>query len=295
MSSAPRRTLAAALPLLAALLVTACGGAATGAQTSTADPGPSLLAASGTSPVPSTTPAPATTATARFTPPQAIPVAPTNPNAPAVRPVAPPATTSPVAPVAAARTQNLPLPYSGAAQQLITVVASSSSSTTATVTAWSRTATGWQAVIGPVQAKVGSDGVGAASESASRTPAGVYGLTQSFGRQANPGAHLPYFQTTTADWWDSNPGSPTYNTHVHQQSSPGGASENLYGSGAVYDYVVNINYNTARTPGAGSAIFLHVTNGSPTAGCIAVPRNTMVAILQWLNPAAGPAIDIGVG
>lgn len=200
-----------------------------------------------------------------------------------------------MAPVAAARTQNLPLPYSGAAQQLITVVASSSSSTTATVTAWSRTATGWQAVIGPVQAKVGSDGVGAASESASRTPAGVYGLTQSFGRQANPGAHLPYFQTTTADWWDSNPGSPTYNTHVHQQSSPGGASENLYGSGAVYDYAVNINYNTARTPGAGSAIFLHVTNGSPTAGCIAVPRNTMVAILQWLNPAAGPAIDIGVG
>lgn len=295
MSSAPRRTLAAALPLLAALLVTACGGAATGAQTSTAEPGPSLLAASGTSPVPSTTPAPATTATARFTPPQAIPVAPTNPNAPAVRPVAPPATTSPVAPVAAARTQNLPLPYSGAAQQLITVVASSSSSTTATVTAWSRTATGWQAVIGPVQAKVGSDGVGAASESASRTPAGVYGLTQSFGRQANPGAHLPYFQTTTADWWDSNPGSPTYNTHVHQQSSPGGASENLYGSGAVYDYAVNINYNTALTPGAGSAIFLHVTNGSPTAGCIAVPRNTMVAILQWLNPAAGPAIDIGVG
>lgn len=295
MSSAPRRTLAAALPLLAALLVTACGGAATGAQTSTAEPGPSLLAASGTSPVPSTTPAPATTATARFTPPQAIPVAPTNPNAPAVRPVAPPATTSPVAPVAAARTQNLPLPYSGAAQQLITVVASSSSSTTATVTAWSRTATGWQAVIGPVQAKVGSDGVGAASESASRTPAGVYGLTQSFGRQANPGAHLPYFQTTTADWWDSNPGSPTYNTHVHQQSSPGGASENLYGSGAVYDYAVNINYNTALTPGAGSAIFLHVTNGSPTAGCIAVPRNTMVAILQWLNPATGPAIDIGVG
>ncbi|MGZ4586384.1 MAG: L,D-transpeptidase family protein, partial [Mycobacteriaceae bacterium] len=106
---------------------------------------------------------------------------------------------------------------------------------------------------------------------------------------------LPYFQSTTADWWDSNPGSPAYNTHVHQQSSPGGGSENLYGSGAVYDYVVNVNYNTARTPGAGSAIFLHVTNGSPTAGCIAVPRNTMVTILQWLNPAAGPAIDIGVG
>lgn len=196
------------------------------------------------------------------------------------------------APVASAG----PSPAPSTTSQLITVNAPSSSSTSATVTAWQRGADGiWRVAIGPTGAMVGGAGIGQASEGSDHTPAGTLALTQAFGRQPNPGTRMPYFQTDTLDWWDENPSSPTYNLHVRQVGSPGGASENLYNSGSVYDYVVNMNYNTARVPGAGSAFFLHVSDGSPTAGCVSVGRASMVAILRWLDPAQHPYISIKVG
>jgi len=195
----------------------------------------------------------------------------------------------------AAVSATLPLPYRGPASQLITVVAASSTSTIARVTAWARSGGGrWTPVVGPVAGHVGAAGVGAASEALSRTPAGTFKLKQAFGRQPDPGTGLPYFRTSRLDWWDENPASPTYNTHVRQVASPGGNSENLYDVGAVYDYAVNVDYNAARVPGAGSAIFLHVTNGSATAGCVAIGRDVLVKILRWLRPAAAPVIVIGV-
>lgn len=180
--------------------------------------------------------------------------------------------------------------------QLITVNAPTSGSTTATLTGWQRGADGvWRVTIAPVPAKVGGTGIGPASEGSQHTPAGTFALTQAFGRQAEPGTKMPYFRTDALDWWDENSASPTYNLHVRRSISPGAASENLYYSGSVYDYVVNMNYNMARVPGAGSAFFLHVTNGTPTAGCVAVQRATMVAILRWLDPARHPYISIKVG
>jgi L,D-peptidoglycan transpeptidase YkuD (ErfK/YbiS/YcfS/YnhG family) len=44
--------------------------------------------------------------------------------------------------------------------------------------------------------------------------------------------------------------------------------------------------NLTRTPGAGSAFFLHVTNGSATAGCVAIAGGTLTAIMRWLRPGA---------
>lgn len=226
-------------------------------------------------------------------PPAPVRAAASRPRLPAAASRSTPPAARPVSRRSATPAPALPLPYSGLAGQLITVVAPAATSTTATVTAWSRSTGRWRPIIGPVPARIGADGVGAASESRSRTPAGTYRLTQAFGRQPDPGAHLPYFQTTPTDWWDENPASPTYNTHVRRSTSPGGNSENLYDTGAVYDYAVNINYNTARTPGAGSAIFLHVSNGPATAGCVSIARNTLVQILQWLTPADTPVIVIG--
>jgi len=187
--------------------------------------------------------------------------------------------------------QQLPIAYSGSANQVLTVVAAPGSSD-ATLQAWRRVSGGWASVLGPVPAKVGPTGIGQASEYSANTPAGTYSLTQAFGRQANPGTALPYFQTGWLDWWDENPSSPTYNLHVVQPQSPGGNSENLYGAGPVYDEAVVIDYNTARVPGAGSGFFLHVTNGSPTAGCVAIAQPDLVAIMQFLNPGQHPDIDI---
>jgi hypothetical protein len=51
----------------------------------------------------------------------------------------------------------------------------------------------------------------------------------------------------------------------------------------------------ARTPGLGSAIFLHVNIGMPTAGCVTLPTGELLEILRWLNPAVSPRITMGVG
>ncbi len=191
----------------------------------------------------------------------------------------------------------------GSASQVVTVVVASSRSTTATVQAWNAVAGGrWQPASAAVTGHVGADGVGTASETRSTTPTGSFTLTQAFGRNANPGTPLPYFQTTQADWWISQEG-PLYNTHQHCASACGftlgDPNEHLYYETPYYNYAVVIDYNTADAgpvvAGAGSAFFLHVTDGTPTAGCVAIPQANLVAIMQWLNPADHPRILIGVG
>ena len=60
-----------------------------------------------------------------------------------------------------------------------------------------------------------------------------------------------------------------------------------------YNYGAVIAYNTARTPGLGSAIFLHVSTGGPTAGCVSIPQGQLLEVLRWLDPARQPRIIMG--
>ena len=69
----------------------------------------------------------------------------------------------------------------------------------------------------------------------------------------------------------------------------------LYDSGPVYDYAVNIAVNPQRIPDRVARIFLHVTDGNPTWGCVAIGRDEMRSVLTWLDPSASPQITIGVG
>ena len=194
----------------------------------------------------------------------------------------------------AAAVESSPAPAS--CRQLIAVNAGNSTTTVATLNAWQRYPDGsWRRQFGPIPAHVGSLGVGQASEGSSKTPAGTFAMDVAFGRQADPGTTMPYFTTDPLDWWDCNPTSPTYNQHVRRSSSPGGNSENLYYVGALYDYAVNINHNPRRVPGAGSAIFLHVTDGGPTGGCVSIDRSALAAILRWLKPTHHPYATIRVG
>ncbi|MGC1419097.1 MAG: L,D-transpeptidase family protein [Acidimicrobiales bacterium] len=151
-------------------------------------------------------------------------------------------------------------------------------------------------VSGPFVAFVGVHGVGPTREGEQRTPSGVFTLTQAFGNEANNGTKLPYFRAGPDDWWDENPLSAQYNRHVKSRYSPGGNSENLLYSGAAYAHAVVINYNTKPVvQGAGSGFFLHVSEGAPTQGCVAIAANELNVVMRWLNPAQHPVISIGVG
>jgi L,D-peptidoglycan transpeptidase YkuD (ErfK/YbiS/YcfS/YnhG family) len=194
----------------------------------------------------------------------------------------------------------LPLHVStGAAHQVVTVVASSTGSTSGTLQAWTKTSSGWQRHGPAVTAHLGSQGLTAhPSESKSATPIGSFTLTQAFGSASDPGTRLAYFRTDSSDWWVSDASSRYYNTHYRCASGcpfDTGAGENLKAAGFVYTYAVVIDYNRFPvTPGAGSAFFLHVTDGGATAGCVSIPEASLVSIMTWLDPAAHPRILIGV-
>ena len=231
-------------------------------------------------------------------------VAPARP--PVRRPAVPARRAVPTKP-AGARTGSLPLRYgTGNATRVITVVAGSTSRTTATLQAWTRGAGGgWRRYGSSVMAHIGADGMSThASEYRSATPMGSFTLTQAFGHDADPGTALPYFRTSPADWWISQPGR-LYNTHQHCSArcsfdrSSNTVNEHLYYETPYYDYAVVIDYNTRNAPGGvhagrGSAFFLHVSVGQPTAGCVSIPQAKLVSLLRWLTPSAHPRILIGV-
>jgi len=179
--------------------------------------------------------------------------------------------------------------------QWIVVGVPAPNATTGTLTAFQRVGQQWKVVLGPTPATVGELGVGAPADGVHRTPVGTFTFDQAFGRQPNPGTKMPYFKTTDQDWWDEDAGSPTYNAHVRGSRSPSSIAENLYESGPVYDYAVNIAVNPQRIPGRVAGIFLHVTDGNPTWGCVAIGRDEMRSVLNWLDPSASPQITIGVG
>ncbi|MGA8518067.1 MAG: L,D-transpeptidase family protein [Pseudonocardiaceae bacterium] len=228
----------------------------------------------------------------------------TGSRAPAVRSAAqisaqgPPSRLAPAAPAASAAPAAL-RGIPATTSQVVLVTAPNASSTTAMIEAWQRAGNGWRPVLGPVPAHIGADGIGRACESTSRTPAGLFSLTQTFGRAANPGTRQPWFHATANDWWVSDVRSPAYNTH--QTCAPGrcpfneAAGEDLGRAGSVYDYAVVIDYNRWPVhPGAGSAFFLHVTSGRPTTGCVATDRAAVIAILRWLDPRQHPLMSLGV-
>jgi L,D-peptidoglycan transpeptidase YkuD (ErfK/YbiS/YcfS/YnhG family) len=187
----------------------------------------------------------------------------------------------------------------GSAGQAIVLTAPSLGATTATLTAYERTSTGWRTVFGPWTARVGSRGIapaGAKREGDGRTPSGVYGFEFFFGVSSDPGVHFPFRRITSRSIvWDDDPASPTYNLWRDTDTDTVGADpEPMYVTPA-YEYGAVIAYNADRTPGLGSAIFLHESTGGPTAGCVSLPVDQLLQVLRWLDPGRQPRIAIGIG
>jgi len=149
-------------------------------------------------------------------------------------------------------------------------------------------------VLGPFSARVGSRGVaprGAKREGDGRTPSGVFSLRSGFGTAKNPGlaGSFGWFTAGRADVWVDDPTSRLYNTH---QSSPARgrwrSAEKLQIT--PYRTAQVIGYNQARTAGRGSAIFLHLSTGRPTAGCVSLSAAHLRAVMRWERADAVIAI-----
>lgn len=165
--------------------------------------------------------------------------------------------------------------------QIVTVVASGASGT---ITLWEKSNGVWGEIL-KTNGMVGSQGIGLASEESKHTPKGAFSLGFSFGK-TNPGTKLPFRQITPSSYWISDVNSNLYNTW-QEGNYAGNNNEHLADySNLQYEYAIVINYNSNASKGAGSAFFLHVSNGRPTAGCVAVPRSTMIELMKRIHPGA---------
>ncbi len=146
--------------------------------------------------------------------------------------------------------------------RVLVVLAAARGTTTAVMTAWQRDAAqGWRRALGPWPVRVGGEGFaapGTKREGDRRSPTGVFPLPFAFGSGPRPdGLRVPWrpLAMPFAVWVD-DPRSRYYNELVDTRHIPrgaAGASNPL----RTYTLAAAVGYNARRTPGLGSAIFLH--------------------------------------
>ncbi len=203
-------------------------------------------------------------------------------------------------------------------KQVVLVTAKSWNATTGTVRTFEKNNKTWTATHSSTTANLGYGGLVSGNKRKQRTgktPTGTYAIKWAFGIKPDPGASLKYTKVGDDDAWTYNPRVPsTYNvfqTTNKKWLSYGNYVERLTTYGKQYNYVAVLDFNLPRgkiTQGSnginrtdqsantarGGGIFLHVSNGKNTAGCIAVPQKYMKNLLRWLDPKKNPVIVIRV-
>ena len=136
---------------------------------------------------------------------------------------------------------------------------------------------------------LGRNGVRAAKrEGDGTTPIGVFPLRRVFfrpDRLAEPASGLPVSALAREDGWCDDPAHSDYNRQI---KLPFDAShEELWRDDGLYDVLIVVGHNDdPPRPGLGSAIFIHCATAdyAPTQGCVALDRQTLVALLPRFTP-----------
>jgi L,D-peptidoglycan transpeptidase YkuD (ErfK/YbiS/YcfS/YnhG family) len=104
-------------------------------------------------------------------------------------------------------------------------------------------------------------------------------------RLPRPRTLLPARRIGPDDAWREDPADRRYNRPFRRAANEPG--DRLQRNDGLYDLVVEIDHNTRpRVAGRGSAVFIHVARAgfAPTAGCVALRRNDLLALLSQLSP-----------
>lgn len=124
------------------------------------------------------------------------------------------------------------------------------------------------------------------------TPLGVWplrGILLRAGKVDPMEIRLPWRWVRAGDGWSDDPADPDYNRPVRLPR--GFSAESLTRTDDAYDVIVILGHNDRPpVPGQGSAIFFHLSEGRPTAGCVAVERADMLRLLPLLAPGDAMAI-----
>jgi L,D-peptidoglycan transpeptidase YkuD (ErfK/YbiS/YcfS/YnhG family) len=203
-------------------------------------------------------------------------------------------------------------PLPAGTTQLVLVVAPTADDSRAVVTRWEREGDGWTAVGEPFPARIGAEGLAWGRglhppqpgrqkvEGDDRAPAGVFLLGDAWAYDPiAPSGGWPAHVVGSRDLWVEDPASPLYNTHVvvagDRSLEPWEDAARMRLGDPAHALKVFVAHNAPpdAVPGAGSAIFLHTwrrDGDRPTAGCTAMARSDLDALVGWLSPAATPVL-----
>ncbi|MGA2893083.1 MAG: L,D-transpeptidase family protein [Xanthobacteraceae bacterium] len=135
---------------------------------------------------------------------------------------------------------------------------------------------------------LGRSGIRAAKrEGDGGTPAGTFHPVRLWWRAdrlPRPRTALPLRRIAPDHAWCEDPADRRYNRAFRKSASEPG--DRLRRDDALYDVIIEIDHNTRpRVAGRGSAVFVHVARQglAPTAGCVALRRSALIALLSSLN------------
>ncbi len=213
--------------------------------------------------------------------------------------------------VSLAEPPSAPVPAS--VQQLVLVRAASWSASTGSLQRYERDETSsWHAVGELVHVSLGRHGLAwgrglhpdhepgpTKREGDGRSPAGVFTLDRAFGAaDALPdGSHdFAYFHARRSSYCVEDVHSTHYNELVDSSEvkPPGWERWSaLRRSDGLFRWGIVVHQNAPDVvAGAGSCVFLHIWRGKhrPTAGCTAMPAESIEEILRWLDAKAHPVL-----
>ncbi len=177
-------------------------------------------------------------------------------------------------------------PPTRAPARLVTVVTADWPATTGELRRWERRGQAWRQIGAPIAVVVGKSGLARPAdkrEGDGASPAGRFALGGATGYDAAPpGTRLPYRVAGAELRCVDDPGSPLYNTVTVADRG-----ERMRRGDELYRYTIFVRHNDARTPGAGSCIFLHAWSDAraPTVGCTAMALADLRALLAWVDPS----------
>jgi L,D-peptidoglycan transpeptidase YkuD (ErfK/YbiS/YcfS/YnhG family) len=220
--------------------------------------------------------------------------------------------------VACENRADVPVPFaqlSGDIAQAVVVITKSWSSPTGTLQKFERTQDGWRIVGDDVAVTVGRNGLAWGRglhqavedgiekvEGDGKAPAGVFSLGVAFGYDPLPpeGVILSYRQATDRDIFVDDPESLDYNRWVtisdelsDDPKSVWHSFERMKRDDHLYELGITIRHNVDPVmKGKGSAIFFHIWRdaNTPTAGCTAMAKDDLSALMRWLDPNKNPII-----
>lgn len=147
-------------------------------------------------------------------------------------------------------------------------------------------------------AMLGKNGVakeGEKAEGDGKTPSGNYNVSMIFGK-SDGNWSMPFIKTHDKLYCIDDSKSKNYNKIIDASKNEKDydSFEYMLRDDGQYDIGAVIEYNEEAKPLKGSCIFLHIqkNSNSPTAGCVAMQKDDLAALLGALDNDKHPIIQI---